>query len=59
MSYMKDIALDERGSTTPIYRTPRQQRREDNGARISAIMRLVRAGKTMAEAVELVDSKNT
>lgn len=55
MSYMKNIALDQTEPTAPIHRTPKQQRRVDSGNRISEIMRLVRAGKTMAEALAIVD----
>lgn len=57
MSYMKDIALDQIERPEPIRRTPRQQRREDSGNRISEIMRLVRAGRSMAEALDIVDKK--
>jgi len=55
MSYMKDIALDQSETIQPLCRTPKHERREAAGNRISEIMRLVRSGKTMAEALEIVD----
>lgn len=57
MSYMKDIALEQTAPAQPIRRSPRQERRNANSNRISEIMRLVRAGKTMAQALEIVDGQ--
>jgi hypothetical protein len=59
MGFFNELTLDQTEPTTPIRRTAKQQRREDNSNRLSEIMRLVRAGKTMAEALKIVDGETS
>jgi len=60
MSWMKHHLMNAIEAGEPIHiATPKQARRTANSDRISEIMKLVRAGKTMSEALEIVDKGAT